>query len=68
MNYILLASIIACLYGVIQYALNYKEGTVNIKDIGLVFVCSLGGLYGYDKYGGAIPSKVSQVFTEPPSF
>jgi hypothetical protein len=65
----LLATIITCLYGIVQYALSYKEGNFKVRDVGIVFVCSLGGLYGYDKYGGATtPTSFSQVFTEPPSF
>lgn len=69
MNYILLAGIISIIYGIIQYALNYKDMTnFNARDIGIVFCSSLGGLYAYEKMGKASIPKLSEVFTDPPSF
>ena len=67
MNHFIVAAIISVLYGVIQYFLS-KERKLNLKDVGIVFSCSVGTLYGVEKYGGKSITNVSQVFTEPPAF
>jgi len=67
MNHFIVAAIISCLYGVIQYFLS-KERKLNLKDVGIVFSCSATTLFGIEKYGSKTVTSVSQVFTEPPAF
>jgi hypothetical protein len=67
MNHFITAAIISCLFAVIQYFLS-KERKLNIKDVGIVFSCSVGTLYGVEKYGAKSLNTISQVFTEPPAF
>lgn len=67
MNHFIVAAIISCLYGAIQYFLS-KERKLNLKDVGIVFTCSVVTLFGVEKYGAKTIDNVSQVFTEPPAF
>ena len=67
MNHFIVAAIISCLYGVIQFFLS-KERKLVIKDVGIVFSCSVATLYGIDQYGHKTLTNMSQVFTEPPAF
>jgi hypothetical protein len=66
----MISSIISALFSVIKYALTYKENPKpDIKDSIIVFACSLAGLYVYDNYIDiSVKPKLSEIFTDPPSF
>ena len=66
----MMSSIISALFSVIKYALTYKENPKpDVKDSIIVFVCSLAGLYVYDNYIDiSFKPKLSEIFTDPPSF
>ena len=68
MNSAMIALIISILYMVLKTIIYYKENPMpNIKEGLLVFFSSLGGLYIVEQMGPSKP-KVTEVFTETPSF
>lgn len=69
-NYLIISSIISVLFSVIKYALTYKENSKpDVKESIIVFACSLAGLYVYDTYIDiSVKPKLSEIFTDPPSF
>jgi hypothetical protein len=69
-NYLMVASIISALFSIIKYALTYKETPKpDVKESIMVFACSLAGLYIYDNYIDiSVKPKLSEIFTDPPSF
>jgi hypothetical protein len=69
-NYVVISSIIGVMFGILKYALTYKENPKpDIKDSIMIFVCSIAGLYVYDNYIGVVAKpKISEVFTDAPSF
>ena len=68
MNSLLVSAIIGVIYVVIKMVLNYKESpSPNIKEGILVMLSSMAGLYGTSQFGMVKP-KVTEVFTETPSF
>jgi len=69
-NYIVISSIISTIFGVLKYALTYKENPKpDIKESIMIFVCSIAGLYIYDNFiGVVVKPKLSEIFTDQPSF
>ena len=68
MNSLLVSVIIGVIYVVVKLVLNYKESpSPNIKEGILVMLSSMAGLYGTSQFGMVKP-KVTEVFTETPSF
>ena len=68
MNSLLVSVIIGVIYVVVKLVLNYKESpSPNIKEGILVMLSSMAGLYGTSQFG-MVKSKVTEVFTETPSF
>jgi len=68
MNSALISAMISILYVIIKMAIHYKESpTPNVKDGMLVFVSSMAGLYAVEQFGQIKP-KITEVFTETPSF
>ena len=69
-NYVVISSIISAMFSILKYALTYKENPKpDIKDSIMIFVCSIAGLYIYDNYIGVVVNpKLSEVFTDQPSF
>lgn len=69
-NYVVISSIISAMFSILKYALTYKENPKpDIKDSIIIFVCSIAGLYIYDNYiGVVVKPKLSEVFTDQPSF
>ena len=71
MNNAIVAAIIGALFLVIKMALKYKDPNTKqfIQDAVVVFISSMAGLYGVERYvGKPIGPKVAAVFTETPSF
>ncbi len=70
MNYILIASIISAIFSIIKCVMKYEEPfKYDLKESALVFASSLVGLYAYDNFVmPEIKPKLSEVFTDPPSF
>ena len=65
---LVLAVVISLIFTVLKMAIHYKESPrPNLKDGFLVFISSVGGLYAMEYYGKVTP-KVTEVFTETPSF
>ena len=65
----IVAGIISIIFGIIQYAIHYKNmSNFNFQNIAIVFSSSLGGLYIYENLHKANIPKFSEVFTEPPTF
>ena len=63
-----LAVVISVIFTVIKMAINYKESLrPNVKDTFIVFLSSVAGLYTLEQFGKVTP-KVTEVFTETPSF
>lgn len=63
-----LAVVISIIFMVLKMAIQYKESPQpNLKDGFLVFLSTLGGLYALEQFGKVTP-KVTEVFTETPSF
>jgi hypothetical protein len=68
MNSFLISAIIGVIYVVIKMGLHYKESpSPNIKEGVLVMLSSFAGLYATSHFGIVKP-KVTEVFTETPSF
>jgi hypothetical protein len=68
MNSLLVSAIIGVIYVVVKMALHYKESpSPNIKEGILVMLSSAAGLYATAQFGIVKP-KVTEVFTETPSF
>lgn len=68
MNSAVIALLISILYMALKTIVYYKECPVpNLKEGILVFFSSLGGLYLVDQMGPLKP-KVTEVFTETPTF
>jgi hypothetical protein len=69
-NYVVVSSIISAIFSILKYSLNYKENPKpDIKDSVMIFVCSIAGLYIYDNYiGVVVKPKLSEIFTDQPSF
>jgi hypothetical protein len=68
-NYVVLSSIISVIYTVAKFAMKKEFPKLDFKESGLLFVSSILGLYIFDNYINiAISPKVSEVFTDPPSF
>ena len=63
-----LAVVISVIFTVLKMAIHYKESPrPNFKDSVIVFVSSVAGLYALEQFGKVTP-KVTEVFTETPSF
>ena len=63
-----LAVLISVIFTVAKMAIHYKESPrPNLKDGFLVFLSSVAGLYAMEQFGKVTP-KVTEVFTETPSF
>jgi hypothetical protein len=63
-----LAVVISVIFTVLKMAIHYKESPrPNLKDSVIVFVSSVAGLYALEQFGKVTP-KVTEVFTETPSF
>jgi len=68
MNYFLVSGIIGVIFVIVKMALHYKESpSPNIKEGILVMLSSIAGLYATSQFGIVKP-KVTEVFTEVPSF
>jgi len=68
MNSLLVSCIIGAIYVIVKMALHYKETPrPNIKEGILVMLSSMAGLYATSQFGIVKP-KVTEVFTESPSF
>ena len=69
-NYVIISSIIGVMFGILKYAVTYKENVKpDIKDSIMIFVCTIAGLYIYDNYFNVVAKpKISEVFTDAPSF
>jgi hypothetical protein len=70
MNYILISSIIGAIFSIIKCVLKYDEPfKYDLKESVIVFASSLIGLYAYNNFVmPEIKPKISEVFTDPPSF
>ncbi len=67
MNTLMVACIISVIYVVIHMALHYKESpSPNIKEGILVLLSSMAGLHVSSQVN--LKPKVTEVFTESPSF
>ena len=67
MNTLIVACIISAIYVVVNMALHYKESpTPNIKEGILVLLSSMVGLHLSSQVN--LQPKVTEVFTESPSF
>ena len=65
---LILPVVISIIFMVVKMIQNYKESpTPNIKDGVIVFISSACGLYAMEQFGKVSP-KVTEVFTETPSF
>ena len=65
---ITLAVVISVIFTVLKMAIHYKESPrPNVKDTFIVFISSVAGLYAMEQFGKVTP-KVTEVFTETPSF
>ena len=65
---ITLAVVISVIFMLLKMAIHYKESPrPNLKEGIMAFVSSLGGLYAMEQFGKVTP-KVTEVFTETPSF
>ena len=65
---ITLAVVISVIFVLLKMAVHYKESPrPSLKEGIMVFVSSLGGLYAMEQFGKVTP-KVTEVFTETPSF
>lgn len=63
-----LAVVISVIFTVLKMAIHYKESLrPNVKDAFIVFISSVAGLYAMEQIGKVTP-KVTEVFTETPSF
>jgi hypothetical protein len=63
-----MAGIISILFSIAKYGLN-EPRKLDVKESVIVFVCSLLGLYVYNNYiDVVVKPKISEVFTEAPSF
>ena len=68
-NYVVLSGIISVIYTIAKFALKREFDKPDLKESGLLFVSSILGLYLFDNYVNVTVSpKVSEVFTDPPSF
>jgi hypothetical protein len=68
MNSLLVSCIIGAIYVFIKMALHYKESpSPNVKEGVIVMMSSLAGLYATSQFGIVKP-KITEVFTEVPSF
>jgi hypothetical protein len=68
MNSFLISAVIGVIYVIIKMALHYKESpSPNIKEGILVMLSSAAGLYATSQFGIVKP-KITEVFTEVPSF
>ena len=68
MNSAIISAMISILYVIIKMAVHYKESpTPNVKEGIIVFMSSMAGLYAVEQFGQIKP-KVTEVFTETPSF
>ena len=68
MNSLLVSCIIGAIYVFIKMALHYKESPrPNVKEGILVMLSSMAGLYATSQFGMVKP-KITEVFTEVPSF
>jgi hypothetical protein len=68
MNSLLVSCIIGAIYVFIKMALHYKESpSPNVKEGVIVMMSSLAGLYATSQFGIVKP-KITEVFTEAPSF
>ena len=67
-NYVVLSSIISVIYTIFKYALK-REFSPDLKESGLLFISVIIGSYIVDNYVNiTISPKVSEIFTDPPSF
>ena len=62
----LIAVVISVLYMVIKMIM-HKEKQPPLKDGAVVFLSSMGGIYAMEQFGKTSP-KITEVFTETPSF
>jgi hypothetical protein len=71
MNLALVAAIVSAVFLALKMAINYKQPNLKayIQDAVIVFMSSMAGLYGYERYlGKPVAPKVAAVFTEAPGF
>jgi len=62
----LIAVVISVLFMVVKMII-HKEKQPPLKDGVLVFLSSIGGMYAMEQFGKTSP-KITEVFTESPSF
>ncbi len=68
-SYIVVSGIISIIYTIAKFALKKEFTTPDMKESGLLYVSSILGLYLFDTYFNVTVSpKISEVFTDPPSF
>ena len=68
MNSAMISAMISVFYVLAKMAIHYKEQpSPNVKDGILVFLSSMVGFYASD-YLGPLKPKITEVFTETPTF
>ena len=68
-NYVVLSGIISVIYTLAKFVLKREFDKPDLKESGLLFVSVILGLYIFDNYINVVVApKVSEIFTDPPSF